>query len=399
MQSVVPDEKETSEAFEGQTFERVTHPTLSRMLREGVEQGVYPGAVLLVTRGGEIVHREAVGEKCVRSARHPDPLPMNVETVFDVASVTAGVVTTTLLMKLVELDRLRLEERVSRHLPGFGILGKSSITVGHLASHTSGLAPWHPYYEELVKEHPASRAGVLTSRTAHEYILNSILRIQLKGDVGGRYLYSDIGLTVIGALIEQSLAMPLDRALFRFVASPLGMKSSSYIDIGLLKRRGLEPVTEMIAPTEECPWRKKLVWGEVHDDNAWAMGGVAAHAGLFSTAEDLSRFGNELLEAHRGRSSYLSRETLRLFLAGQECKSGQTVKFGWDTPSKENGMADSGLKEGAFGYNGFTGCSLWMEPEREVVVVLMSNRIHPTRNNKKILNFRPELFRAILQAL
>lgn len=352
-----------------------------------------------MTRGGEVVHREAVGEKYLSSSKHPDAPSMTLETVFDVASITAGVVTTTLLMKLVELERIRLEERVSRHLPGFGILGKSTITVGHLASHTSGLAPWHPYYEELVKDHPASRAGVLTSRTAHEYILNSILRIQLKGEVGGRYLYSDIGLTVIGALIEQALAMPLDRAMFRYVAQPLGMKSSSYIDIGLLKRKGLEPVTEMIAPTEECPWRKKLIWGEVHDDNAWAMGGVAAHAGLFSTADDLGRFGNELLEANKGRSSYLSRETMRLFLSGQECRMGQMVKFGWDSPSKENGLLDSGLKATAFGYNGFTGCSLWMEPEREIVVVLMTNRIHPTRANKKILSFRPELMRTILQSL
>jgi CubicO group peptidase (beta-lactamase class C family) len=392
------------------------------LLQEGVDEGVFPGAVLIVgtrretgstssgkgvpgnvadegSTEGSILFRGAVGWKSARGAKGSDAVSMDEQTVFDVAGVTSGVVTTTIFMKLVELGRVSLDERVSRYLPGFGVLGKSPITIGHLLAHTAGLPPWHPYYEDLLKENLASRSGILTSRGARDFILNSILRSQFRGEINQRYQYSEVGLTVLGAVIEVATGLSLDKAAFRYVFQPFGLKSTSYIDLSRIKRRGLLPVTEMIAPTEECSWRKRLLWGEVHDDNAWAMGGIAAHSGLFSTAEDLHRVAVALLSASKGTGTYLSRETIDLFLKGTETSSGQVYKYGWDSPSRENGLDETGLSALAFGYNGFTGCSLWIDPVTGTDIVLMTNRVHPSRTNKKIQAYRPELFRAILTAV
>ena len=384
------------------------HPNSARfdevteLLRRGVEDGVSPGMGVIVSRNGTILYAQSYGWKTFRNSKTPDPGPLTLETVFDLAGLTMVMVTTTLVMKLVETQKLRLDDRLCRYLQGFGILGKSPITIRHLLNHTSGLPSWHPFYEELLRAQCGDRRGILTSRGAREYVLTAINRMPLKYEVGSRQLFSDINFMLLGFLVELLTGVGLEKAAFRYIFQPLGLKSTSYVDLSLIKRRGIHPITDVIAPTEDCPWRKRILCGEVHDDNAWVMGGISGHSGLFSTAYDVHTFGCEMLRAYVGASSLLRLDTVRSFWGttigrseGREHSEGGHM--GWDSPSQENGLKDAGLSPDAVGCNGFTGCSLWIEPIDRIVAMVVSNRVHPTRSNKKILAFRPELHRTIFE--
>lgn len=383
------------------------------VLEGGVKDGVFPGAVLAVGLGDTLIFQRAAGRRydadTVDGEKRFGAPAMRLDTVFDLGSLTNIVVTTTIIMKLLEERRIKLDDRVSRYIEGFGVLGKSAITVGQVLSHQSGLAPWVPFYEELLNEHAGARMGILTSRGARQYVYNSINRSSLKQEPGTKQVYSDVGFILLGHMIEELTGQSLEKAAQRYVFQPLGMRSSSFIDLSLLRRGGIQAVPEMIAPTEECPWRKTILCGEVHDDNAWAMGGVAGHAGVFSSSLDLSKFAREMILAAYGRSTFLRPETLQLFWgrvtaegAAHHFDSGW--RFGWDTPTKDNAMIDAELSDRAVGECSFPGCSLWLDPRGDtpqsgLSVVLLTNRVHPTRANKKIRAFRPQIHAAIVQAL
>lgn len=371
----------------------------SALLRKGVDEGVFPGAVLLVARSGQVIFREAVGFKSYQSTKNPDPSPMSVDTVFDIASLTSAVVTTTILMKLVEGNQIRLDDRISRYIQPFGVFGKSPITLNQVLTHRSGLPHWLPFFEDLLRENAGARMGILTSKGAREFIYNQINRCELKYEPGTKQVYSDVGLILLGHLVEVLTGVSLEKAAQRYVFQPLGLKSTSFIDLSMVKRRGIHPVTDLIAPTEECSWRKRMLCGEVHDDNAWAMGGIAGHSGLFSTAADIHSFARELLAAFHRQSSFVTRNALEVFWAPTGVEGESAWRLGWDSPSEENGMNTSRLSKNSIGICGFTGCSLWMEPLEGLEIVLMSNRIHPNRSNKKIRSFRPQLHDAVLKAV
>lgn len=386
---------------------------VNRIMLEGLKDGVAPGMVLLVGIGGEVVYHNSFGARCLKSDKDDAANIMSTDTVFDVASVTGSVITTTILMKLIESGKLNLSDKVVRYIQGFGVLGKSPISIEHLITHTSGLPAWMPFYEDLVKAHSGARLGVLTSRGARDYILNCILRLSPKTEPGTKQVYSDLGVILLGHIIEMLTGLTLDKAAQRMVMHPLGMRSSSYIDLSMIKRRGIHPVTDLIAPTEDCPWRKRVLCGEVHDDNAWVMGGISGHSGLFSTSRDLHLVAKELVLAQRGQSSFLKKETVdtffrypRLLQPEQkipDVKISETRiegwRYGWDSISRDNGMIESNLSESSVGVCGFTGCSVWIDPQRGLDVILMTNRIHPSRSNKKIITFRSELHSAIIDAI
>ncbi len=381
-------QKHSSRPFEG----------VRALLEKGVEDGVFPGAVLVVGKDGNVLFHEAVGTKTLKTGRGTEAQPMEGDTVFDVAQLTGTVVTATLAMKLIEAGKLSLDDKVIRFLQTFGVHNKATITIGQLLSHSSGLPATIAYYEELIRENAGPRLGIVTSRGARDHVYGAIQRLQLKYDPGTRQLYSDIGLILLGQIVELLTGMCLDKALMKYIAQPLGLKSTSFVDLSMIKRRGIHPVTDLIASTEECPLRKRVMCGEVHDENAWAMGGVAGHAGLFASAGDLHRFAAELIAAWRSSSTFLTRKTVARFWGGVEDLEG-SWKFGWDSPSAENGLEHSGLSERAVGGCGLTGCSLWIEPENGIDIVLMTNRIHPSRANRKIFSYRAELHQAVLQAL
>lgn len=368
---------------------------VTALLEQGVEQGVYPGAVLLVGQGGDLLYEKSVGRRSLDS----DAGLMQRDTVFDIASITTVLVTTTLVARFIERQRLNLEDRVARYLQGISVNGKGTITIGQLLSHRGGFPQWHPYFEELIRANAGARVGIMTSRGAADYVYNSIVRSSLKYKIGTKQVYSDVGFMLLGHLLEVLSGLSLEKLAQQEIFSPLGLKSTAYINLGLIKRHGIQPVIDMIAPTEECSWRKRVLCGEVHDDNAWAMGGIAGHSGVFSTASDLYRFAREMLAAFYGESQYLSREVVTKLWQPAEGGPSTGWRYGWDSPSAENGMTEAGLSTGAVGISGFTGCSLWIEPSEGLTIILMTNRIHPSRSNKKIRGFRTELYQKVMSEL
>lgn len=370
---------------------------LTQLLNEGVEEGVFPGAVSVIGLNGNPIYQHATGSKILKATRGEANPPMSIDTVFDVAGLTSILITGLLLLRLTQEGKISLDDRVSRYLQGFGVHGKSKITVGQLLNHTSGLIAWAPFFEEILQENTGARLGIMTSRSARDYVYNQIQRLPLKFEPGVKQLYSDLGPLLIGAIIELLTGLGLERVAQKLIIQPLGLKSTGYVDLSMIRRRGIHPVADAIAATEECQWRKRVLCGEVHDDNAWAMGGIAGHAGLFTNIIDTQRIIAELMASYRGESGFLAQSLIRGVWETQFENS--TFRAGWETPTRENGMIDTGLSQNAVGMNGFTGCSIWLEPSKGLNITLFTNRIHPSRSNKKINAFRTEFHAAAMKAI
>ena len=352
--------------------------------------------MLLVGHRGQIVYHKAAGCRSLVPALSP----MHLDTVFDVSSLTKALITTTLTMQLVDKGQLGIDSRLSRIFQTFGTLGKERMSVRHLLTHCSGYPAVMPFHKLISRADKAERWGIMTSRGAVEMVYSEIFRAKLEHVPGKVCTYSDIGFILLGAILEVcSGGQTLDKLAIKNIFKPLGLKSSGFIDISKVKRRGLAPISDVIAPTLECPWRGKLLCGEVHDDNAWAMGGIAGHAGFFSTTTDVHQIAVELLNCYHGRSNLVSQETIKKFWARDGAVNGSTWALGWDTPSAENSSAGKHFSKSAVGHLGYTGCSIWIDPEKEIDVVLLSNRIHPNDQNLTIREFRPMIHDLVMEAL
>ncbi|MCB0358289.1 MAG: beta-lactamase family protein, partial [Bdellovibrionales bacterium] len=236
---------------------------------------VFPGAVLLVGHRGKVVFHHASGSRSLV----PDVTPLERDMVFDVASLTKAVVTTTLVMQLLERNKLKLDQKISQLLQGFGTMGKEHMSIRHLLTHSSGYPAHLPFYKRVQELDRGERAGIMATRAALEMVYQEIYRTRLEHLPGRVATYSDVGYLLLGKVVEVlSGGKPLDRLAQELIFTPLGMRSSGFIELAKLKRRGLAPVTSVIVPTADCPWRGKVLCGEVYDDNAWAVGGVAGHA-------------------------------------------------------------------------------------------------------------------------
>jgi uncharacterized protein YbbC (DUF1343 family)/CubicO group peptidase (beta-lactamase class C family) len=301
---------------------------------------------------------------------------VTADTLYDLASLTKVVATTTMAMILVDEGRLDLDRPVREFLPGFQGPGKEAVTVRHLLTHSSGLEALAPFFREI---------------RGKEAYVERIQAMDLVYPTGSRSVYSDPGIILLGAILEQVAGQPLEVFVEERVFKPLGMR-----EIRFRPPPGLRP---RIAPTEEDPWRGRLVHGEVHDENAFAMGGVASHAGLFGTAGDLARFAQMLLNGGvlDGRR-IVSRETVELFTRRAGIPDS-TRALGWDTKSAEGSSAGTLFSDRSFGHTGFTGTSLWIDPERQLYVILLTNRVHPTRENNLIREVRPAVADAVVRAL
>lgn len=316
---------------------------------------------------------------------------MRRDTRFDLASLTKVVATTTALMRLYDQQRFALDDRVADFLPCFGQGGRERITIRHLLTHSSGLPAWAPLYQQF---DPAE----LQDRRETFYEL--IARLPLLSPPGRQARYSDLGFIILGAVIEALSGMPLDRFCSQHLFTPLGLDSTGY---RRLPSEGQDPRASSpssYAATEVCPWRKRLLRGEVHDENAYAMGGVAGHAGLFGTAADLFRFTSMLLDCLDGRaSSFLSPQTVATFTHRQGIPAGSTWALGWDTPSAQGSTAGRYFSPRSIGHTGFTGTSLWIDLLRRVTVICLTNRVHPSRHQADLKRFRPQLHDCIMQEL
>ena len=359
-----------------------------------VARGVFPGVVVLVNIGGQVVFHRAAGMR----ALEPERSPMREDTIFDLASLTKPLATSLAMIIMLKERKIGLDDRVSRFFHNFGVHGKTHVTFRHLLANTSGLPAWRPYWKDILRIEREGRINFTASRGAKEYVYEAIQREKPDAAAGAKTLYSDLGFMLLGAVVEEVNGTTLDRYCHERIYKPLGLRATSYVDLSLLRTRRLEPIADMIAPTERCPWRKRVLCGEVHDDNAFAMGGVAGHAGLFSSARDIDRIATVLRECYDGQSLFLPAAIVREFWRRNDPAGGSTWALGWDTPSQQDSTAGSELSRHSVGHVGFTGTSLWIDLERGMHVVVLSNRVHPSRDNDKIREFRPLIHDLIVRA-
>jgi serine-type D-Ala-D-Ala carboxypeptidase len=368
---------------------------VERGFAEAVEQEVIPGATIVVRRGDAIAFEGAFGFRSIT----PDRQPMRIETVFDLSSLTKPLATTIAVMMLMRDGKLRLDDRVTRFCHDFGVHGKVRITFRNLLAHCSGLAAWRPFYAQIAEIERGGKVNFMASRGAKEYVYEQIHREKLDAPPATKTIYSDLNFMLLGEVIEQIGGVALDRFCRDKIYRPLGLRASDFIDISMVRTRRLEPVPEMFAPTEVCPSRKRLLVGEVDDENAYAMGGVSGHAGLFAPVREVDRIACELLASYHGTSDFVPQKVLREFWTRDTAVEGSTWALGWDTPSPQLSSSGRHFSPAAVGHLGFTGTSIWIEPERKLAISLLTNRVHPRRDNQAIRDFRPKIHDLVMETL
>jgi len=342
------------------------------LVERHVSEGCYPGAVLLVLRRGRVALFEAFGY----ASLYPEREPMRRDALFDLASLTKVVATTTVALRLVEEGVLSLSDPVSLHLPAFAGRGKDRVTIWHLLTHTSGLPAYAPLYSLLPSPSDA---------------LRYICSLDLEYEPGTRVVYSDLGFILLGFLIERATGRRLDELARDLVFEPLGMRDTMFNPPPQLRGRA--------AATEYCRLRGRILRGEVHDENAWFLGGVAGHAGLFSTAADLAVFAQMLLNrGEYGGRRVLSPATVECATRNHTQGLNAARGLGWEVNEGGSSCGDL-MSPRAFGHTGFTGTSLWVDPAYDLAVVFLTNRVHPTRENSCLIRARRLVHNAVMAAL
>ena len=369
--------------------------SVENAFEEAIACGVFPGAVVLMGRGAKIVYEQAFGWRSLV----PTKSPMQTDTIFDLASLTKPLATTVAVMLLISEKKVQLDDPVTRFFPTFGVFGKNAVTFRHLLNHSSGLPDWKPYYEAIIKAEKGGKINFVCSGAAKHYVFEQIHREKPVSPAGVQSLYSDLGFMILGEAVEAISGNTLDRFCQDRIFRPLSLTSTSFVDLTQLGARRLQPAEEVIAPTENCPWRKKILCGEVHDDNAYAVGGVAGHAGLFSSARDIHHLLVRLYSCLRGKDTFLPQTLIQEFLSRDATAKNSTYALGWDTPSENGSSSGQYFSPCSVGHLGFTGTSIWWDLEKNYHVILLSNRVHPTRKNEKIKTFRPQIHDLIMKTL
>jgi CubicO group peptidase (beta-lactamase class C family) len=345
---------------------------LAAYLDSSVARHAFPGAVVAIGRRDSVLLVHAVGRM-----DYQDGAAVTATTVYDLASLTKVVGLTTAVMMLVDEGKLDLDAPVTRYIPAFAA-GGDSVTVRHLLTHSSGLPAWRPFFQRV---------------RSREEMFALVNAEPLEAAPGSRMVYSDLGAILLTEVVEHLTGRRLDRLLETRLFGPLGMRDTRY-----LPPRGWLP---RVAPTEvDTTWRHGLVHGTVHDENAASMGGVSGHAGLFSTAPDLVRFVQFLMRGGAtgargqvgrtpgsgGARQLVRPETMARFTRVDR-PGFSSRALGWDTPSDRSSAGDH-LSDRAFGHTGFTGTSIWVDPGQDLFVILLTNRVNPTRNNDLIREVR-----------
>lgn len=349
------------------------------LLEKAVAEGVTPGGVLLVARRGAIALEGAAG----RLTWDDDAPAVTPSTIYDLASLTKVIATTTLMMRRVESGALDLDATAAAYLPELEGRPVGDATLRDLLAHSSGL----PCCTELFRE----LGEGLDRDDARVRYLEHIAATELQAGARERAIYSDLGVLLVGEILERQSGRPIDDLVQEEILDPLGLRDTGYLPDPALRHR--------IAPTEPDDWRGRLPHGEVHDENTHALGGVAPHAGLFGTARDVATFAQAMLNGgvHGGRR-IVNADTVALFTRRAELVPGSSRALGWDTPSDPS-SAGRYFSARSYGHTGFTGTSLWIDPELELIVVLLTNRVHPTRENIAIRRLRPAIHDAVVMAI
>jgi beta-glucosidase-like glycosyl hydrolase/CubicO group peptidase (beta-lactamase class C family) len=346
--------------------------TVDSLVESAIRDSAFPGGQLVVVKGDTIVHRRCFG----RQTYDPSSAAIDWSTLYDLASLTKVVATTPSMMKLFDQGLVGLDDSVSEYLGAFKAGLKRQITIRELLLHRSGFPPFRKLWE--------------TATTPSE-ALDSALATPLVAPPGDTTIYSDIGMITTGQVIQSVSGMRLDAFADAEIFGPLGMKRTMFNPPSTLK--------SSVAPTEyDSVWRKTQIQGTVHDENAWLLGGVSGHAGLFSCADDLARYASMMLSMGRFKQrTIFSRSTYRDFVGTKA--DDQSRWLGWDMKSAKGSSAGTLLSSSSFGHTGFTGTSIWIDPERMLAVIFLTNRVYPTRANTKLIHFRPVLHDAVARTV
>ena len=345
---------------------------IDNLMQEAIKDEIFPGAVLAVGHRGRLVYHKPFG----KFTYDKDDQEVAKKSIFDLASVSKVIGTTSAAMFLYDEGLLELDKKVIDYLPKFNNNGKDKITVRNLLLHNSGLIAFVEYYKKFKTK---------------EEVIDAIMNSKLKYPTGTDYVYSDLGLITLQQIIEKLAGKPLDIFLKEKLFDPIGMKRTMY-------NPGAEFLYDVLPTEVDDYFRMTTVKGKVHDENAYLLGGVAGHAGLFSTAEDLSKFMQMMLNGgiYRGKR-YFKESTVANWTIKQTEQSSRGL--GWDTKSEGASSFGNKFSLNSFGHTGFTGTSVWADKDNDVYIVLLTNRVHPTRDNRKIVRFRPILSNAIADAV
>jgi serine-type D-Ala-D-Ala carboxypeptidase len=346
------------------------------ILRSGIDQRAFPGAAVAVSHQGKLIAHKGLGHF---TYKEPSPA-VTAGTVYDLASVTKVIATTTACMILYDRGLFKLDQPLIQLLPEFADSGseqndhrRRQITLRMLLAHSSGL----PAYIKLFQ-------------TCHnkDELLRRALQVQLTADPGSRAEYSDIGFILLGETLQELSGQPLDQFCQREIFAKINLAQTCF-----------NPPTDLklaIPPTEDDrTFRHRLIQGEVNDENASVMGGVAGHAGCFSTVLDVSVFAQCML---RGGTPLVKKETLEIFTRRQDSPAGTSRALGWDTPSQPS-QSGKYFSSRSYGHLGYTGTSLWIDPDRQLSITLLTNRTWPDRGSQSIKQIRPAFHDAVIEAL
>jgi uncharacterized protein YbbC (DUF1343 family)/CubicO group peptidase (beta-lactamase class C family) len=321
---------------------------IDQLVDDGLQSGEMAGAVVLIARQGRTVYLRAFGQR----QSQPDEVPMTTDTVFDLASLTKPIATATSVMKLVADGRIELDDPVAKHLPEFAANGKQDVTIAQLLTHQGGLTA-----DNALRDY----------QEGTEEAWQRIWALPLLAEPGSRFIYSDVGFIVLGELVHRVSGKPLDQFCQEHIFNPLGMSATGFLPGETLRQRA--------AATEQRDGR--WMCGEVHDPRSYLLGGVAGHAGLFSTAEDLAVYGQMLVQGGQYvGAQILPPEVVARMTAPRRVGTGLRG-LGWDLRSGYSSNRGDLLSPRAIGHGGFTGTGIWIDPQLELVIVFLSNRLHP----------------------
>ena len=340
---------------------------IDETINKAIADSVFPGSVLLIGKENKVIYKKAFGNF---SYAKNSP-KMEINTIFDLASVTKVVATTSAALILNQLGKFDVEDYVFKYVPEFEIEDKKEIKIKHLLTHQSGLKPFIPFYKFNFNK---------------KQIIDSIAKSSLDFKVGENYQYSDLNMIILQEIIERIEKKNLSEVCFERIFKPLEMNRTFFNPPAELKSE--------CAPTEKDDyWRMKAIQGEVHDENAHLLKGIAGHAGLFSTCEDLAKFCFTILNDGVYKNVQIFNSTILSEWIVKKSESGSRA-FGWAVKSENSFFGDKASRT-AIGHTGFTGTSIIIDKEKKIFIIFLTNRVHPSRKNAKIINFRPKLFNLI----
>jgi CubicO group peptidase (beta-lactamase class C family) len=370
-------------------FDSTVQKDIEKFLKKGVSDHVFPCGAVGILQGLGKEKKKMI--KCYGNASlFPEKRKLKMDFFFDLASLTKPFATTMAILCLMKMQKIGIDETLSSLLERKIDGEKKNITLEHLLSHCSGF-PAHRDYFKILKDIPEKKK--------RKYVETLLLEEHLEYSPGTKALYSDLGFMLLGLIIEKKAGHSLDYFVYDKVFKPFHLEKNIFF-IPLSDNKEKKRKREFVA-TENCPWRKKILCGEVHDDNCFAMGGIAGHSGLFGDIESVTRYVGLILDMWKNAAVHpnIKNSDLINFLVRNKKKSPCNKVLGFDRRDTKYSSSGKYFSERSVGHLGFSGTSFWIDPDKEIVIVLLSNRIHPSRTNTKIKKFRPVFHDKIMERI